>query len=399
MVLAWVEKVDMPKINPAQSLVDLLRGRGKLYDPRVEEALLAIPRHLFLPDAPIEQVYDDQSIPVKTDLRGDATCSDTMPSMVAHLLQQLSLKQGQNVLHIGTGTGYVSALMAYLVGREGSITTVEIDRDVAKEAEANLARNGYSMVKVVNTDGAEGYAPRAAYDRIVATCGIWDMPPTWIKQIKPEGRIIAPIWLDGLQVMASFKLEADGTLYAENVMPSAFIYIRGIAEGPIVRKFVGSTELMLLADEIHEVDTVALSMVLSNDADTCHLSYPLNTIEYWYGFIPFMMLHEGDKDVFALYTIRDGYKAYGMEGEGFVLLSPASAAFVPYYGMGLVHCFASSDTFIEIDTQLQAWQQAGRPTIDSLRLRLIPNHLPIPDITSGKVYPRRHHHLHVWFDS
>jgi protein-L-isoaspartate(D-aspartate) O-methyltransferase len=388
----------MPKVNPAQSLVDLLRERGKLYDPRVEEALLAIPRHLFLPDAPIEQVYDDQSIPVKTDLRGDATCSDTMPSMVAHLLQQLSLQPGQNVLHIGTGTGYVSALMAHLVHKEGTITTIEIDRDIAKEAEANLVRNGYGMVKVVNKDGAEGYAPRAAYDRIVATCGIWDMPTAWIKQIKPEGRIIAPIWLDGLQVMASFKLEADGTLYAENVMPSAFVYIRGIAEGPMVRKFVGSTELMLLADEIHEVDTVALAMLLANDADICYLSAPLNTIEYWYGFIPFMMLHEGDKDVFALYTIRDGYKAYGMEGEGFALLSAASAAFVPYYGMGMVHCFASSDTFIEIEKQLSAWQSLGRPTISQLRLRLIPKDQPLSQITMGKLYPRRHHYLHVWFD-
>lgn len=388
----------MPKINPAQSLVDLLRARGKLHDPRVEEALLAVPRHLFLPDAPIDQVYDDQSIPVKTDLRGDATCADTMPSMVAHLLQQLGLQRGQNVLHIGTGTGYVSALIAYLVGEQGSVTTLEIERETAVEAEANLIRNGYGMVKVVNIDGAEGYAPRAAYDRIVATCGIWDMPPIWVKQIKPEGRIIAPIWLDGLQVMASFRLETDGTLYAQNVMPSAFVYIRGIAEGPTVRKFVGSTELMLLADEIHKVDTVALSMLLSNDADTCYLSAPLNTIEYWYGFIPFLMLHEGKDDVFALYTIRKGYKAYGMEGEGFALLSPASAAFVPYYGMGMVHCFASSDTFIEIEHQLQAWQQLGRPTIDGLCLRLIPNHLPIPDITLGKVYPRRHHHLHVWFE-
>ncbi|HRF94162.1 MAG TPA: class I SAM-dependent methyltransferase, partial [Aggregatilineales bacterium] len=169
----------MPTINPAQSLVDLLRQRGMLTDPQVAEALLAIPRHLFLPDAPLERVYADETVDVKTDIRGDATCSDTMPSMVAHLLQQLSLKRGQNVLHIGTGTGYVAALMAYLVGKdEGTITSLEIERDIAKEAQAKLMRNGYAKVNVVNTDGAEGYAPRAAYDRIVATCGVWDIPPT-----------------------------------------------------------------------------------------------------------------------------------------------------------------------------------------------------------------------------
>lgn len=390
----------MPAINPAQSLVDLLRQRGKLSDQRVEDALLAIPRHLFLPDAPLEQVYADESVAVRTDLRGDATCSDTMPSMVAHLLQQLSLKRGQNVLHIGTGTGYVSALMTYLVGKEeGTVTSLEIDRDIAKEAENKLVRNGYSMVKVVNTDGAEGYAPRAAYDRIVATCGVWDIPPAWIKQLKPEGRLIAPIWLDGLQVMASFSQQADGTLYAENVMPSAFVYIRGIAQGPVMRKFVGSTELMLLADGIDKIDTASLSALLSSDAEDCYLSAPLNTIEYWYGFIPFLMLHEGAKDVFSLYTIRDSYRAYGMGGEGFALLTPASASFVPYYGMGKAHCFAGSDAFIEIENQLTQWQSAGRPSIDRLRLRLIPNHHPMSEIITGKLYPRRHHHLHVWLEA
>ncbi|MDX2077466.1 MAG: class I SAM-dependent methyltransferase [bacterium] len=389
----------MPTINPAQSLVDLLRQRGMLTDPQVAEALLAIPRHLFLPDAPLERVYADETVDVKTDIRGDATCSDTMPSMVAHLLQQLSLKRGQNVLHIGTGTGYVSALMAYLVGKdEGTITSLEIERDIAKEAQAKLMRNGYAKVNVVNTDGAEGYAPRAAYDRIVATCGVWDIPPTWIKQLKPEGRLIAPIWLDGLQVMASFSQQPDGTLYAENVIPSAFVYIRGIAEGPLVRKFVGSTELLLLADEIEKIDTVALSVLLSSDAELCYLSAPLNTIEYWYGFIPFLMLNEGTKDIFALYTIREGYQAFGMEGEGFALFSAASATFVPYYGLGRAHCFAGSDAFIEIETQLDKWQDAGRPTIDRLRLRLIPNAHPLPDVVNGKLYPRRHHHLHVWLE-
>lgn len=389
----------MPKINPAQSLVDLLRQRGMLNDAQVEEALLAVPRHLFLPDAPFEQVYSDESIDVKTNQRGDATCSDTMPSMVAHLLQQLSLKRGQNVLHIGTGTGYVSALIMHLIGKdEGTLTTIEIDRDIAKEAENKLVRNGFSMVKVVTSDGAEGYAPRAAYDRIVATCGVWDIPPTWIKQLKPEGRLIVPMWIDGLQVMASFSLQADGTLYAEQVIPSAFVYIRGIAEGPLVRKMVGSTELMLLADEIDEIDTVSLSLLLAHDAEICHLSIPLNTIEYWYGFIPFLMLNEGDKDVFALYTIRDGYQAFGMDGEGFALISNASASFVPYYGLGRAHCFAGSDAFIEIETQLNRWQSAGRPTIDRLRMRLIPIGESVPEIAIGKLYPRRHHYLHVWLD-
>ncbi|GAB4313981.1 MAG: hypothetical protein Kow00117_06390 [Phototrophicales bacterium] len=391
----------MPESRPYtnQALVDLLREHGDLNDPRVNAAFSAVPREKFLPGFPLDQVYTDQPVTVRADMRGETLCCANMPSMIAHMLSLAQLHEGQNVLHIGTGTGYTAALIQHIIGDDGHITTLEIDRDIANTTADNLVRAGYGAVHVVHKDGAEGYAPRAAYDRIIASVGIWDMPLPWITQLKPNGRIIAPIWIDGLQVCAVFTIQPDGTLYAQEMMPSAYIYIRGLAAGPTMQKMVGSTALKLIGDDLSRVDTAALYMLLSSDQEQCYLSVPLDTASYWYGFLPYVMLNEPENDVFAIYTITQGQKAYGMEGEGFALFTPASAAFVPYYGLGATHCFAGADAFLELETLLASWQQVGKPSIRQLRLRLIPKSQDKPHITRGKLYERHNHYLHAWIEA
>ena len=382
-----------------QTLVDQLRAAGHLSDPRVDAAFSNVPRHLFLPDAPLDVVYSDQSVPVRMDERGEAIVASTMPSMVARSLAQLQLHEGHNVLQIGTGTGFTAALISYIVGDDGKVTSLEIDRDVASVAQANLSRAGHSVVNVTHVDGAEGYAPRAAYDRIVANVGMWDIPLAWIRQLKPDGLLVVPLWLDGLQVSAAFRVQPDGSLLAQGVRPSAFVYIRGVAAMPRVRQRVGSTALTLISDDLHRVDAASLHMLLSQDHDMSNrLSQPLNTADYWFGFLPYMSLNEPEKDVFALYTIDFERTAYGMDGEGFVLLTPASACFVPYYGVGTTHTFAGADAFMDVEHYLGEWQAAGRPGVDKLNLHLIPMQHGVPVDIPGKIYPRRDHFLHAWFD-
>jgi protein-L-isoaspartate(D-aspartate) O-methyltransferase len=387
----------MPGNATPQDLVGILSSRGDITDTRIHEAFAAVPRHLFLPGVPLEQVYSDQSIVVCTDT-SDGVWETTMPSMIAHLLQMLDVKPGHNVLEIGTGTGYGTALLRHLVGDEGKLTSLELQRNVARRAEDTLMRAGMNNICVVNVDGAYGYAPRAAYDRIAVTVGIWDMPRAWVRQLKPRGVIVAPMWLDGLQVTARFEVQPDGRLTCDRVVPSAFSYIRGTAAGPQVRKRVGSTGLMILADGVDQIDTAALSVLLATDYEDNHLSSALNTHECWYGFLPYLMINEPADAVFTLYTVTPGRQAFGIEGEGFAVFTAASAAFVPYYGEGFVHCFAGADAFLEIETHLDRWREAGRPTIRDLRLELIPREFGAPRELKGKVYPRHQHYLHVWLE-
>jgi protein-L-isoaspartate(D-aspartate) O-methyltransferase len=382
----------------AQNLVDALKARGYLSAPHLEAAFANVPRHLFLPGVAESRAYSDVAISLDYDLSGEVLCSAPIPGMIARLLEQARLAAGQNLLEIGTGTGYTAALLHHIVGDTGRVTTLEIERQIARRAQDHLQRAVVSDVAVVNEDGAFGYAPRAAYDRIVSSVGIWDMPLAWVRQLKPQGLITAPVWLDGLQVSAAFTLQPDGSLYSEDVSPSAFVYIRGAAAGPRVRKRIGSTALTLIADDVDQIDSAALYVLLSADDEASRLSAALNSCDYWYGFLPYMMLHEDKNAIFALYDITHGSKAYGMEGEGFALFTPASACFVPYYGLGFVQNFAGADAYLQVEAYLDAWQRAGHPGIDRLRLRLIPKEHGQPQIAAGKVYTRQHHYLHVWLE-
>lgn len=379
-------------------LVDVLRRRGDLSNWRVEDAFTAVPRHLFLPGVALAEAYADKSIAVSHDTNGETLCSATMPSMVAYLLTLLNVEDGDNILEIGTGTGYVSALIRHMVGPEGTVTSLEIERQIAETAQDNLQRAGTSGVKVVNVDGAQGYAPRAAYDHIVSSAGVWDIPPAWIRQVKPGGRIVVPIALDGLQVATAFTRGEDGILRSDRAMPSAFVYIRGIESGPNIRKRVGSTALTLIGDDVRQVDPVQLHLLLSSDHESVQLSQPLNSTGYWYGFLPYLMLNKKPDEAFALYHVLAEQKAYGIDGEGFALLTPASACFVPYYGLGYAHCFAGADALLNIEAYLKAWESDQKPDIDQLRLRLIPKEQGKPVIEKGKIFTRRYHYLHVWFE-
>ncbi|MFW5691440.1 MAG: rRNA adenine N-6-methyltransferase family protein [Chloroflexota bacterium] len=392
---------DKPDSMPPDrfTLVDILRDAGKLTDPRVDEAFSTVSRHRFLPNVPLQRVYSDRSVPTRFDRQGRATVATPMPSMIAELLTQAQLREGQNVMHIGTGTGYTAALIHAIVSDGGHVTSLELEREVASEAEDKLVRSGAASVKVVHRDGADGYAPRAAYDRIIANVGMWDIPDEWVTQLKPGGLITVPIFLDGLQVSGAFRLQPDGSLLAESVTPSAFIYIRGRLAMPPVRLRISSTSLTLIADDVDRLDSAALHLLLSQDHDSSNrLMASLNKNDYWNGFLPYLVVNEPEEHVFAVYTIEEGQTAYGMAGEGFAVFTPASAVFVPYDAAGQTESFAGADAFMELEGRLQAWEAAGRPGIERLRIRLIPRSHGVPTDVSGKLYPRANHYLHMWMD-
>jgi len=161
------------------AMVERLRERGVLHEPQVEAAMLAVPRHQFLPGVSVERAYSGESVVTHRDEQGAATSSASESAIVATMLEMLHLRPGQRVLEIGAGTGYNAALLSHLVGPEGQVTTVDIDPDVTAEAAQHLRDSGHASVEVVTGDGEVGYAASAPFDRIVATAGAWDVPSAW----------------------------------------------------------------------------------------------------------------------------------------------------------------------------------------------------------------------------
>ncbi len=381
-----------------QALVDHLVERGSVCDSRIESAFRTVPRHLFLPQTNLEMVYSDAPIPVKKDDTGRVVSSSSQPTMMAIMLEQLNLQEGQNILEIGTATGYNAAILQTLVGHTGTVTSLELDHDLAQQAVDNLHRAGMSAINVVEVDASQGYSPRATYDNILSTVGVWDVPITWTQQLKSGGKLIVPIWLDGVQVSAAFIEQNDGTFLSEDNRPCAFVYLRGDSAGPNIQKQIGSSALYLLADEIDKIDTAALHLLLSDDHEINILGQNMNPADYWQGFQLYMMLNEPKDYIFAVFHIQEGQKAYGMEKGGIALFAPASAAFAPYLFKGRVHTFGGSDAFLLLQETYETWNKMGRADAQRLRVRLIPKSIGEIRVAQGKLYHRRHHYLHVWFD-
>jgi protein-L-isoaspartate(D-aspartate) O-methyltransferase len=208
-----------------QQLVDLLKSAGHLSSPAVEAAFRAVPRHLFLPDVMVEEVYRDLPIPTKS-LNDRVVSSSSQPTIMAIMLEQLDLKPGQRVLEIGAGTGYNAALIAHIVGREGQVVTMDIDEDIVEGARRHLSDAGYPHVRVICGDGFTGYPQDAPYDRIILTVNAGDIAPAWREQLKPGGRLLLPLSIRGPQVSVAFEERGDH-LESVSLHVCGFMGLRG----------------------------------------------------------------------------------------------------------------------------------------------------------------------------
>jgi len=214
-----------------KALVEKLIRMGCIRSPSVERAFRSIPRHLFAPGVALEKVYSDNSIPTKR-IDGKLVSSSSQPAIMAIMLEQLQLQPGHRVLEIGAGTGYNAGLMKHLVGDSGLVVTIDIDEYLVESAREHLRSAGLGRVNVVCGDGGLGYADHAPYDRIILTVGAWDIAPAWWKQLKPGGRLLLPLEIKGgIQKSVAFD-QRDGHLESVSVRDCGFITLQGAFAKP-----------------------------------------------------------------------------------------------------------------------------------------------------------------------
>jgi protein-L-isoaspartate(D-aspartate) O-methyltransferase len=160
-----------------------LRARG-LRDQRVLQAMGQVPRHEFVAALYREQAYEDHPIPI-----GEGQ-TVSQPYIVGLTLEALSLQASDRVLEIGTGSGYQTALLAELTERVYSIERHEL---LARQAEATLARLGYTNVTVAVADGSMGLATQSPFDAIVVAAAAPGIPTPLFEQLREGGRMAIPV--------------------------------------------------------------------------------------------------------------------------------------------------------------------------------------------------------------
>ncbi|WP_018543781.1 methyltransferase, FxLD system [Streptomyces sp. LaPpAH-108] len=246
------------------ALVDQLRADGHARTPAVETALRTVPRHVFVPDASLEDAYANAPVHIKYDTDRTSISCASQPGVVALMLDQLGAQPGERVLELGAGTGYNAGLLAHLVGESGHVTTLDVDDDLVEGARAHLSAAGITNVEAVTRDGALGYAEAAPYDRIIATVGAHGVPHAWLQQLAPGGRLLVPQRLKGTVSRSIAYEQRDGRWVSLGSEMNTFMPLRRGITDDDRRVIPLSTDgtVRLQAPAGQPIDTDALAGVL-----------------------------------------------------------------------------------------------------------------------------------------
>lgn len=385
--------------------MDRLRAAARIRSPEVERAFRLVPRHVFLPDTPIEQAYQDEAVATKWQ-DGAAVSSASQPSMMAIMLEQLRLRPGHRVLEIGAGTGYNAALMAELVGPTGTVAAVDIDEDLVVGAGAHLAAAGYRGVVLATRDGALGYPELAPYDRIVLTVGSWDVQPAWWRQLAPGGRLLLPLSVRGSQLSVALDLVSEPTpmLRSVSVRSCAFVRLRGMGAGPEPSRPVTDGLAVQTGDD-RAVDVAGLVRLLAQPGVDRPTPVRLSTVDLWDGLGLWLAVRQPDACRLLVSASSRCHRALsllpaGADGGTMMLVGadglaglvgwepgaggrgrePGGGGFpvaVRPYGPG------GRELADRLEGSLRDWLASGRPASAGLRLRVYPDRDLTPEPVPG----------------
>ena len=175
-------------------------GRG-IKDPRVIEAMLKVPRHLFLPEALAGQAYGDSALPI-----GEGQ-TISQPYMVAYLSEVLGLRGKEKVLEIGTGSGYQAAVLACLTER---VYSTERIRSLLEKARKVFDQIRCHNIMTRLSDGSYGWMEEAPFDVIVVTAGAPTLPRPLMEQLRVGGTMVIPVGNRNSQRLIRIRREASG---------------------------------------------------------------------------------------------------------------------------------------------------------------------------------------------
>ena len=202
--------------GPAE-LVAAARTAG-ISDERVLAAMNATPRAGFVPARYVTAAYRDEPIPIG---HGQVT---TQPSLSARMIEGLRLAGGDNVLEVGTGLGFQTALLACLAA---SVVSIERWPDLAAQARRNLARQGIGNVRVLAGDGSGGVPGHAPYDAILVSAAFPAVPAPLAAQLRVGGRLVQPIGPGGKEQVVLFERSAAGLERRQVLTLARFVRLHG----------------------------------------------------------------------------------------------------------------------------------------------------------------------------
>lgn len=240
------------------ALLEAMEAHGVFPALREETvgAFIDCPRHLFveryrLPDEEAwsdrregdevfhwGRIYQDRSLYTRGRGTFQVESVNSTPSFILGIVEALGLKAGHKVLEIGSGGGWLLAMMAVLVGRSGHVTGVEIREDLVVESAAAIAELGLENVTIVHGDGREVPVKGEVYDRVVFTAAVDDLPAYIYEAVRDGGRMALPVGLIGHGAIVYWLDKGEGEFRSSEAMKGVFVPLEGSGDRLRTRKLV-----------------------------------------------------------------------------------------------------------------------------------------------------------------
>ena len=193
----------------------------QVLDPQVLSVLSNVQRELFVPQAYQALAYTDVEIPLG---HGQEM---TPPRIDARLMHDLHLTGSEKVLEVGTGSGYLTALLA---ARAQRVVSLEINADIANAARSNLQRAGVTNAEVRMADGSQGASADAPFDAIVLTGSVAEVPQALLQQLKVGGRLIAIVGQDPAMAAVLYTRTDENNWSSKALWDTSVSRLQGFAE-------------------------------------------------------------------------------------------------------------------------------------------------------------------------
>ena len=200
-------------------LINSLKNSKLLIDNNVESAFRNIPRHEFVLASQLDYAYDNEPLPIMKNQ------TISQPGVVSRMTEWLDVKDGQKILEIGSGSGWQSAILSYLVGL-GTVYSIERHPELVKFAQENLKKLRIDNVHVVLGDGTLGYPKASPYDRIIITAACTEIPLPLLDQLSESGLIIAPVG-NSTQSLILLQKTSKGIVEIKNQPNYVFVPLLG----------------------------------------------------------------------------------------------------------------------------------------------------------------------------
>jgi protein-L-isoaspartate(D-aspartate) O-methyltransferase len=200
-------------------LIIIMKKSGFLNDDKVESVIRKIPRHEFVPTSLKEEAYED----IPLSIMKNQTISQ--PSVVSRMTEWLDVREGQKILEIGSGSGWQTAILSYLVGH-GKVYSIERHSELVEFAKKNLDKLGITNVTVILGDGSLGFLEESPFNRIIITAACKKVPEPLLEQLSTNGLLIAPVG-EFPQSLVLLKKTSDGIVEIKNQPGYVFVPLLG----------------------------------------------------------------------------------------------------------------------------------------------------------------------------